>query len=77
MSTPDDDIDDLTHFDVGLDDVTVGRLMEVANLSHVPPRQLIAAIVADVLADDFRAHGGETASEDVAEPEPEPPATHH
>lgn len=45
-----------TVFEVALDDATVARLMEVADLSHAPPALLIASIVHDVLADDEAAH---------------------
>lgn len=45
--------DDLTYFDgIGLDDVTVARLIEVCEAAKAPPKAVIAAIVRDVLEDD-------------------------
>jgi hypothetical protein len=46
-----------TGFRVTLDDLTVARLMELADVCHAPPAVVIAAIVRDVLEDDARAHG--------------------
>jgi hypothetical protein len=45
-----------TTFTVALDDVTVARLMEVADECHAHPCSLIAAMVHDVLEDDARMH---------------------
>jgi len=45
-----------TGFHIFLDDVTVARLIEVAESCHASPRQIIAAIVRDVLEDDALAH---------------------
>jgi hypothetical protein len=52
------DIDDeITEFDgVGLDDLTVARLMALCESVGAPPRLVIAAIVRDVLEDDARNH---------------------
>lgn len=44
-----------THFRVALDDLTVERLMELAADCNADPRQLMAAIIKDVLA--ARARG--------------------
>ena len=45
-----------TTFVVELDDVTVARLMEVADNCHAHPCTLISAMVHDVLEDDELAH---------------------
>jgi hypothetical protein len=45
-----------TTFTVAFDDVTVARLMEVADQCHTHPCTLISAIVHDVLEDDARMH---------------------
>lgn len=55
MREPDDE--PLTYFDnVGLDDLTVARLMEVCEGAKASPAAVIAAIVRDVLEDDADAH---------------------
>lgn len=46
-------------FPVGLDDLTVARLMEIADDAKLHPAQLIAAIVRDVLEDDAIAHAAD------------------
>lgn len=51
-------------FRVILDDVTTARLVELADMCHAQPSEIIAAIVRDVLEDDARAH--EIAPESVA-----------
>lgn len=45
-----------TTFTVALDDLTVARLMEMADICHTHPCILIAAMVHDVLEDDAKAH---------------------
>jgi hypothetical protein len=52
-----DDDDHGATFRVTLDDVTVARLMEIADACHAPPTAVIAALVRDVLEDDALAHG--------------------
>lgn len=54
------DIDEeISTFRVKLDDLTIARLMELADLCHAQPTSVIAAIVRDVLEDDARAHEAE------------------
>jgi len=48
-------------FRIGLDDLTVARLLELADICQCDPTQVISAIVRDVLEDDARAHDGEFA----------------
>lgn len=43
-------------FRVALDDVTIARLMRLADECHAPPAVVIASIVHDVLLDDEAAH---------------------
>jgi len=50
--------DDLGIFRVRPDDLTLARLIELADLCHTDPATLICAILHDVLEDDFLAHGG-------------------
>lgn len=45
-------------FRVRLDDITVARLLELADICQCDPTQVISAIVKDVLEDDARAHDG-------------------
>lgn len=50
---------DLKHpFRVLLDDLTMARLLELADVCQCEPSQVISAIVKDVLEDDARAHDG-------------------
>lgn len=49
-------IDLQTPFRVLLDDADVARLMELADILHAKPTEIIAAIVHDVLEDDALAH---------------------
>lgn len=58
MRQPSYDPDDqVTIFDgIGLDDVTVARLMEVCGAANAPPAAIIASIVRDVLEDDAAMH---------------------
>lgn len=51
-----DDQEELVLFTIALDDVTVARLMEIADNAHADPRKVAAAIVKDVLEDDARQH---------------------
>lgn len=51
-----------TLFRVALDDITVARLIELADICQADPRSVIAAIIKDVLEDDARAHEGEFAT---------------
>lgn len=44
-------------FRVLLDDLTVARLLELADICQTDPAKVISAIVKDVLEDDARAHG--------------------
>lgn len=48
--------DETTAFRIVLPDEAVARLMELAAESHADPRQLAAALLIDVLRDDFEAH---------------------
>lgn len=50
---------DRTTFDVGLDDETMERLMDLAVETKRPPKKLLEAIVRDVLMDDALAHDDE------------------
>lgn len=43
-------------FFVLLDDLTAARLMEIADMAHDTPSNIIASIVHDVLEEDARAH---------------------
>lgn len=43
-------------FFVLLDDLTAARLMEIADMAHDTPSNIIASIVRDVLEEDARAH---------------------
>jgi len=43
-------------FRVWLDDLSIARLMEMADDCHATPEQVIASIVHDVLEDDANAH---------------------
>jgi hypothetical protein len=43
-------------FFVLLDDLTAARLMEIADMAHDTPSNLIASIVHDVLEEDALAH---------------------
>ena len=38
------------------DELTIARLMEMADICHVLPEQIIAALTAGVLEDDALAH---------------------
>jgi len=54
--------DQLRHaFRVRLDDITVARLLELADICQCDPTQVISAIIKDVLEDDARAHDGQFA----------------
>ena len=48
--------DDLTFFRVGLGDEATARLLEICEEAHATPAAMIAALVTDVLRDDFAAH---------------------
>lgn len=50
------DDESTTAFEVRLDDLTMARLLEIAESGKIPPAMLIASIVADVLEDDALAH---------------------
>lgn len=50
------DDEELTFFRVGLPDVAVARLLELCEESHAEPRHMIAALLIDVLNEDFEAH---------------------
>jgi hypothetical protein len=52
----------LTEFRVLLDDVTVARLMEIADAAHALPEAIIACIIHDVCEDDWHAHLAESSS---------------
>ena len=41
---------------IPLDDLTVARLMEVADVCHAPPELVAASILHDVLEDDAEQH---------------------
>lgn len=56
MAHQDDELEDLVEFRIRLDDLTVARLMEVADNAHADPRVVVAAIIRDVLEDDARAN---------------------
>lgn len=43
-------------FVVTLDDLTAALLMEVADMAHTSPSNIISSIVHDVLMDDMFAH---------------------
>lgn len=43
-------------FVVTLDDLTTARLMEIADMLHADPANVIASIVGDVLEEDALAH---------------------
>lgn len=47
---------DQMRFSVKLDDLTLARLVELADNCHALPEAIIAAIVHDVLEDDALAH---------------------
>jgi hypothetical protein len=47
-------------FRVVPDDVTLARLIELADICHTDPETLIVAIVRDVLEDDALAHADDT-----------------
>lgn len=51
-----------TPFRVLLDDLTVARLIELAEVCHTDPSNVISAIVKDVLEDDARVHDGDMAA---------------
>ena len=46
----------LTTFRVALDDATVAKLMEFADLCHAPPVTLMAAIIREFLENHSEAH---------------------
>ena len=46
-------------FTIALDDLTLARLMELADMHHALPEAIIAAIVRDVLEDDAVAHASD------------------
>lgn len=48
--------DELIYFRVGLPDEDVWRLLQLCEEAHCTPTQMIAALVAGVLDDDFEAH---------------------
>lgn len=48
--------EDLTYFRIGLPDEAVARLMELCEDAHADPKAMIAALIMDVLKDDFEAH---------------------
>ncbi len=48
--------DEATFFKIGLPDEATARLMELAEECHADPRALAAALLIDVLRDDFEAH---------------------
>lgn len=48
--------DDPTFFRIGLPDEAVARLLELAEECHAEPAALAAALLIDVLHDDFEAH---------------------
>ena len=52
----------LTEFRVLLDDVTVARLMEIADNAHAPPEIIIAGMVHAVCEDDWHAHLAESSA---------------
>lgn len=56
MTQLEDDHEELVLFTIALDDVTVARLMEVADNAHADPRKVAAAIIRDVLEEDAQAH---------------------
>lgn len=51
---------------VPLDDETVARLMNVADMSHAAPEVVAASIIHDVLYDDEQAHASEPDSNVVS-----------
>lgn len=51
------DDEEYTVFEVPLDDVSVARLMRLAEAHKLDPRIFLASIVRDVLEDDELAHG--------------------
>lgn len=48
--------DEMTFFRIGLPDETVARLIDLAHELHATPAALAAALLIDVLRDDFEAH---------------------
>lgn len=54
-----------TLFRIALDDVTVARLIELAEACGADPNIVAAAIVRDVLEDDALAHDADLASAPV------------
>lgn len=48
--------EELTPFRIVLGHEAVARLMELCEEAHCEPAQMIAALVTDVLRDDFEAH---------------------
>jgi hypothetical protein len=55
--TPLSEDEDYTVFEVPLDDVSVARLMAIAENHKMDPRMFLALICRDVLEDDELAHG--------------------
>lgn len=53
--------DPRTYFRVGLDDLTVARLMEFADSIGQDPSIVIACLIHDVMEDDARMHEGDFA----------------
>lgn len=48
-----------TVVEVVLDDLTIARLIELADMLHADPATIVASIVRDVLEDDARMHAAE------------------
>jgi len=48
-----------TVVEVALDDLTVARLIELADMLHADPATIVASIVRDVLEDDAKMHAEE------------------
>jgi hypothetical protein len=46
----------LTEFRILLDDVTVARLMEIADSAHAPPEIIISGMISAICEDDWHAH---------------------
>lgn len=50
--------DELTYFQVGLEDEEVAMLCELAEACHTEPVAVMKAIIRDVLIDSLEEHGG-------------------